>query len=60
MGTTAAETLAVAGNIFVGMVSTLEPSVFLISQELRAWQRTNLERGFSLSCPSQPPSFLFF
>lgn len=26
MGTTATETLAVAGNIFVGMVSTLRPS----------------------------------
>lgn len=49
MGTTATETLAVAGNIFVGMVSTLRPSDLLLSGEQRVWQKTGGEEyGFLL------------
>lgn len=40
MGTTATETLAVAGNIFVGMVSTLRISDLPFSGEQRIWQKT--------------------
>lgn len=49
MGTTATETLAVAGNIFVGMVSILRPSDLLLSGEQRVWQKTGGENyGFLL------------
>lgn len=44
MGTTPTETLAVAGNIFVGMVSTLRPSDLLFSGEQRVWQKTGWEK----------------